>query len=1038
MSMQNRLNPLIFSAFICVILRPDVAIAQSAADDHVDRMKKGTALFQSRIGPALTRHCLRCHGDEKVRGDLDLSSRKLLLTGGESGPAVNLEHPAGSRLLQLIRHAEKPHMPAKKPKLPDALVAEFARWIELGAPYDKPLLEKNTNRSKEMKVTDSDRAYWAFAPLQVVEPPTTKDPWVKNDIDRFVLQRLNQNQLQPSPPASDTIRIRRSYLDVIGLPPTPVQMVSARQLSHVKLIDQLLDSPHFGERWGRHWLDAARFAESHGFEQDYNRAFAYHFRDFVIRAFNQDMPYDQFVRWQIAGDEFAPDNPLAMMATGFLGAGVFPTQLTEKEFERARYDEMDDMLSTTGNAMLGLTIGCARCHDHKFDPIPEKDYYQLLSSFTTTIRSEIDLALQPEDDETTRAAWQKQHEEQESARRRYEQSPKTARRFENWLRAQADEEIPRTPWLILNPHRRHANGGASLNLQPDGSILVTGNNPTSDHYELIAACPDHGARQLRIEALTHASLPRKGPGRAGNGNFALSDLKIQARPTGKADAKWAPVPLHNPRATHEQNKDNLSVASAIDKDAKSGWAVDFGGIGKDQAAVFTFTEPIAFAAGIELKINMNFASNGQHALGRFRVSVSPLTEVPVAVGSGRSALLDAAFAALKNNQLKPEQRRALFPMFAATDAEWNRLDAAVQASLARKPVSQKVKVQVSSEGLPHTKHHADGRGYPHFYPKTHYLKRGDPNQKNGVAEQGVLQVLMRNGKAFDHWRELPPDGNRTSYRRRSMANWMTDARDGAGHLLARVIVNRVWHHHFGRGIVSTPNDFGLQGSLPTHPELLDFLAQGLIDNGWHLKWLHREILGSATWQQSSAPVPAAAAIDPQNQWLWRFAPRRLEAEVLRDAMLTVSGQLDPTPFGPGTLNESMRRRSIYFMIKRSKLVPMMQVFDQPEPLVSQGSRPSTTIAPQALHFMNNPQVVKWAQALASQLVSTGNPDAGDAAIQSAYQRVLSRSASEAEMQRAIRFLEAQMTAYSGGRAQQLALADFCQVLFSLNEFVYLQ
>ena len=1007
------------------------AFAQPPDADHAARMEAGTKLFAASVRPALVEHCLRCHGDGKVRGDLDWSSRERLLQGGESGPAIDLERPAQSLVLKLLRHTETPHMPFRKPRLPARTIADFARWIELGAPYDKPLLDKASGAHGAMRVTEADREIWAFAPLQAVAPPAVESDWPANDIDRFVLRRLREHKLGPSPAAPRAVLVRRTYFDLVGLPPTPEQMRRALAMSHRELVDQLLASPHYGERWGRHWLDAARFAESHGFEQDYNRAHAYHYRDFVIQALNRDMPYDQFVRWQIAGDEFAPDNTLAMMATGFLGAGAFPTQLTEKEFERARYDELDDMLQTTGNAMLGLTIGCARCHDHKTDPIPAEDYYSLLSSFTTTIRSEIDLEFDSPDTAAAMADWEAKRQQAKAALDAHEQDPETRKRFDAWLRGDALAARQKSGWSVLDFARMQSASGATLSPQPDGSVLVGGANPASDTYRFQTRPAAHAWRVLRIEALTHESLNRGGPGRAGNGNFALSDLKafVRAAPDQK---EWKPIGLTRPRATHQQNQDNLSVASAIDGEPKrTGWAVDFGGIGKDQAATFAFAEPVA--AGTELKLELTFANNGQHALGRPRISVSADPEAPVTVGDGQSAGLRAAFAALENGALQPEHRAALFPLHAATDPEWNRLHAALQATLAAKPKRTVRKVQVSSEGLPHIKHHADGRGYPHFYPETHVLKRGDPNQKQGVASQGFLQVLMRNGKTVEHWREPPPDGSRTSYRRRTMANWMTDTEDGAGHLLARVIVNRLWHHHFGRGIVATPNDFGLQGEPPSHPELLDFLARRLIDSGWRLKSLHRDILTSATWQQASDRDPAAAAADPANQWIWRHSPRRLEAEILRDAMLSVSGQLDPTQFGPGTLDESMRRRSIYFMIKRSKLVPMMQVFDQPEPLVSQGRRPSTTIAPQALLFMNNPQVVKWARALAAAI---DRPELADS-IDEAYQRCLCRPPTLGERRRAIAFVESQTATYSKD-ARQLALADFCQALFGLNEFAYIQ
>lgn len=1010
------------------------AEAQELLPGHAERMKAGLELFQAEIRPALVESCLKCHGDEKVRSGLDISSRELLLEGGESGHTIDLAKPENSFLLALIKHEEEPEMPPKKDKLGDPLIAHFQKWIELGAPYDKPLLEKKEGKPEAMRVTDSDREFWSFKPLANTEPPMVEGDWAKTEIDQFVFTKLRENKLTPNPPATTHARIRRAYLDLIGLPPTPEQLIGAQSMSHADLVDELLASPHYGERWARHWLDAARFAESHGFEQDYDRKFAYHYRDFVIKALNADMPWDKFVQYQLAGDEIAPDDPLAMMATGFLGAGVFPTQLTEKEFESARYDELDDMAATTGTAMLGLTIGCARCHDHKFDPIPVKDYYRFLSTFTTTIRSEIDIDLDPEGYEEALEKWEPAHANLVAKKSAYKSKPEVTKAFDEWLENEASSIVPASDWTTIEATEAISSQAATtLTTQGGGAIFATGKTPAKETYTVKAVPQLKGIRYVRIEALTDPSMKRNGPGRAGNGNFALSNFKVLVVNT--EDEKQH-LKLVSAEATHQQNKGNLSVASSFDSNPDgTGWAVDAGGIGKDQAAVFKLEKPLQLEKETSLQFELRFANNGQHSLGRFRLSVSGAEKPPVVVGGGQSASLNDALAALLTGRLTPEHRKTLFPYFAKSDAAWKKVDAAVQKSIAGKPQRSMTKVQVTSEGFPPTKHHADGRGFPHFYPETHFLNRGDPNQKLGVAESGYLQVLMRNDKKTSDWQKAPPkDWDRTSHRRLGLANWITDTENGAGHLLARVAVNRVWHHHFGRGIVSTPNDFGLQGTLATHPELLDYLAQRLITNSWSIKALHRDILLSATWQQSSAASSEKAAIDPNNEFLWRFTPRRLEAEIVRDSILAAAGQLDPKMYGPGTLNEDQERRSIYFMIKRSRLVPMMQIFDQPEPLASQGSRPSTTIAPQALLFMNNAQVVKWARALAGS-VSTENPDE---AIRELYLRTLSREPSSAELQDSRAFINAQSDSYNEVKdSQQLALADLCQVLFSLNEFVYL-
>jgi mono/diheme cytochrome c family protein len=724
------------------------------APNHAANMAEGLALFKQRVRPLLIAHCLECHGGKAKKGDFDLSDRKPLIESGVIDGGAK-----ASQLYALITHADEPHMPSKKPKLPDADIETIARWIDLGAPYDKPLIDAAASAKAAPKTAlsiDEARDYWAFRVLESSSPPpvTAKNAsWIGTPIDRFILAKLEPKGLAPNLPAERTTLLRRLSFDLIGLPPTPEEidefLADNRPDAYEARVDRLLASPHYGERWARHWMDIARFAESHGYEQDYDRPFAYHYRDFLIKALNRDMPYDQFVRWQLAGDELAPDDPQAMSATGFLGAGAFPTQLTEAEFESARYNELDDMVTTTGTAMLGLTIGCARCHDHKYDPIPSNDYYRLAAVFTTAIRSEVDL------------------------------------------------------------------------------VMATGAKPT--------------------------------------------------------------------------------------------------------------------------------------------------------------------------------------------------------------------KVQVTSEGLPHTKHNADERGFPHFYPKTYVLSRGDVNQKHAEADPGYLQVLERGGRTANAWMISASAGStRTSMRRTALANWITDVGGGAGPLTARVIVNRLWQHHLGRGIVATPSDFGEQGDPPSHPELLDWLASQLVQNGWELKRLHKMIVTSAVYMQDSRHDEARAKIDRENVFCWRFAPRRLEAEPIRDTLLALSGHLDSKMFGPGTLDPNMRRRSVYFFIKRSQLIPSMMLFDWPEHLVGIGQRASTTTAPQALLFMNSPLGRDSAMGLASQVEGEHGPDG---AIRRAYMMAFGRGPSSQETRLAIDFLVCQRRAYAADNKPdpaRHALIDFCQALLSMSECIYVQ
>jgi hypothetical protein len=349
-------------------------------------------------------------------------------------------------------------------------------------------------------------------------------------------------------------------------------------------------------------------------------------------------------------------------------------------------------------------------------------------------------------------------------------------------------------------------------------------------------------------------------------------------------------------------------------------------------------------------------------------------------------------------------------------------------------------VQVTSEGLPLPKNHADSRGYPHFYPETYVLRRGDPALKEHVATQDFLHVLMRNGQTAEHWKQSPPAGSRTSYRRRALADWLTDWQDGAGHLVARVIVNRLWQHLFGRGIVSTANDFGTQGEPPTHPELLDWLAAELIRGGWRLKPIHKLIMTSSVYMQDSRHNEASAAVDPENRYLWRYDVQRIEAEVARDSMLAMGNLLDLAMFGPGTLDESMRRRSIYFTVKRSRMIPCMQLMDMPESLVSIADRASTTIAPQALMFLNSPHVWACAQGFADRIGPSADESLA-AAVREAYRIALSREPADSELNHWLEMIEKDLAIYSAdGRSdgRRLALANFCQMVMSMNEFTYVK
>jgi mono/diheme cytochrome c family protein len=1042
-------------------------VAATAADNS-GAQREGLMLFENKIRPALVEHCYACHSVEaqktgKLRGGLMLDTRDASRTGGETGPAVVPGKPDESLLVTSLRH-ESFEMPPKG-KLPDAVIADFVEWIELGAPDPRDAAGTAT-RHAAIDI-EAGRSFWAFAPLSVVHnPPADETGWSASPIDRFVIAEQKRVGLHPNPHAPARILVRRAWFDLLGLPPTEAELrawvaklsgkgpadaddfpfddsAGIDRQAWAELIDHLLASPHYGPRWARHWMDIARFAESHGYEQDYDRSNAYHYRDFLIRAFNDDMPYDQFVRWQLAGDELNPENPLAWMATGFLGGGAFPTQLTETEFESARYDELDDMVATTGVAFLGLSTGCARCHDHKFSPIPVSDYYRMAACFTTAIRTEKQFDLEPERNRERLLEFERQSTRLADQLRAFE-SEKLPGLFREWLLTYQSGSLRSQDWGLLSGEIATTGGSAYLP-QEDGSYLATTPAVPKETITLKSRRLQASVKAIRLEALTHESFPRQGPGRADNGNFALGDFRVEIVSPGDAplEQRTRRVKLVSAKATFQQNDSSLSVTASIDDDPTSGWAVD-GQIGKDAAAVFYPEQPFDIAADDELVVTMRFEHpNQRHIAGRLRLSITSGDQTEPTIGNiGPDPKLVEAIDRLK---AKPDEASADWPIalgwFKGTLPAWRDLQKALTDHQQKGPQPQLATVMVTSEGLQPMSHHADGRGFPHFYPQTHLLRRGDVNQKVEVVSPGFLQVLVRDGRDESHWKVDPPSADSpASYRRASLARWITDPSHGAGHLAARVMANRLWQHHFGVGLVANPNDFGGSGEPPSHPALLDWLADDLIDGGWKLKRLHKLIMTSSVYMQSSDFDAARGELDPENRFLWRRVPRRVEAEAIRDAVLSVSGVLDPTPFGPGTLDQNMRRRSVYFFIKRSQLIPMMMLFDWPEHLVSIGQRSSTTTAPQALFFMNSPQVRSYADAWAAKLQELPT----EQVARRAYLEAFGRFPSDTEIGLARGFIDQQTETHradptngSGDAARRVAVADLCQMLMSMNEFVYI-
>ena len=1047
--------PLFIRAIFAIVLlsgQSGIVNAAEASDaslnidpDHAAKRTAGIALFKTRIRSVLKDKCLHCHGGDSIEGKLDLSTQEGLFKGGERGPAVVIARGEKSLLTRLVSHRQEPHMPKDDSPLEQSDVDAIVKWIDLGAPYDEPLLKKAVDPLEwtRRKSAPASKQFWSFQPLQLVKPSAMRagSDWGRSPIDDFILEKLNAARISPNASVGPLASIRRIYFDLIGLPPLAEDLAAfladERPDAYERWIDQLLANPHYGERWGRHWLDLARFAESHGFEHDYDRPSAFHYRDFVVQALNDGMPYDQFVRWQIAGDEVAPHDRLAQMATGYLAAGVHSTQITKNEVEKHRYDEMDDMLATIGTSLLGLTIGCARCHDHKFDAIPQADYYRLLSTFTTTIRSEVELDFDPEGYQRAKSIFDREHQPYEQAVSDYE-IRELPRRFAEW-HAKGDAAEESSHWVIPAGIRftsqPTSTPSAVFTEQPDNSWIVTGPNPPNDLWTIRFETKLTGIRSIRLEALADPSLPRSGPGRAPNGNFALSDLQIGIQPShAEKEAASIPIKLSLANATFEQN--GLPVAAVIDTDPGSAWAVD-PEFGKNHAAVFSTTEPFGFEQGTVVTVTLKFNTNVNHSIGRPRLSISSHAELPATIGGARTEAV-ATILRRPLAVLTDDQRALILNWFKPQDPGWKALDDQCALHAATMPKPRVQKVLVATEGLPPVKLHTQAEA--EFLPETHFLRRGETNHKDAVATQSFLQVLMSNPESPQIFQSVPPTGWRTSYRRASLTNWLIDREAGAGHLLARVIVNRLWQHHLGRGIVATASDFGTRGELPTHPELLDWLAGELVQHRWELKAVHRQILSSSTYRQSCDVDEVRANSDRENKLIWHRPRRRLDAEVIRDSILAISGQLNDRLFGPGQLDENHRRRSLYFTVKRSQLVPSMTVFDAPDGTTPVAERPQTTIAPQALLLLNNPHVREASRLCALHLLPTAS-ESLDAAIRQAYLSTIGRPPTPEEQAGSVAFVQQQRQSYSNNDAASAllqSLSDFYQVLFCLNEFVYVE
>jgi cytochrome c553 len=801
--------------------------------------------FELHIRPVLAGTCFKCHGGEKTSGGLRVDSRGHLLAGGDSGPALVPGQPGTSLLIQAMRRMGELKMPPGK-KLPEHTIADFEAWIRQGAFWPQTI-------AFQAPRPEAWKTHWAFQPVKRPRPPADVNGWSANPVDRFIAAGLREHGLQPAPPADKRVLLRRVYFDLIGLPPTPAEtevfVADKSPDAFARVVDRLLASPHYGERWGRHWLDVARYADTAGDNADYPIPEGYLYRDYVIDAFNADKPYDEFVREQLAGDILAKDGPPEkyagrVVATGFLALS--------RRYATAPYElwhlTLEDTIDTVGQAFLGLTLRCARCHDHKFDPIANADYYALYGIFAGT----------------------------------------------------------RFPYA--------------------GSEEFSSMKKNRDHFVPLVATDQTRARlakhQKEIETLSR-------------------------------------------RIRHEEKDGHLAK-----------WIAELDRLIKTQEKVL--------------------ADAGEPDDALIQRQIAELKK-------------QRALATLQWKETVSRLRNALW------DLQRAGLPADVPGAYA---VSEGDAADVCIQ------------------------KRGEPEAKGPIVPRGPPRFLA------DGPCNIPAGQSG----RLQLAQWLT--RPG-NPLTARVIVNRIWQHHFGKGIVATPSNFGMRGEPPTHPELLDYLASYLVENGWSIKALHRLILQSKTYQMAATDMADNAVRDGSNRWYWRFERRRLDAEAIRDALLSVSGTLDfrrpgSHPFPPiaswrWTQHNPFRdiypsnHRSVYLMTQRLQRHPYLALFDGPDTNMTTEKRASSTVPLQALFWMNSPMVRVMADAFARRLLVTA-PDT-EGRIRLAYTLAYARPPRLDEIDRGKVYLthyrdELRRTLTDPGEVERKAWLSYARVLLSANEFIY--
>ncbi len=952
-----------------------VGIAPARANDPID--------FGRDVRQILSDNCFLCHGpDEATRqADLRLDVRAEAIEYGAIAPGQLNDSQLWARIT-----SDDPDLVMPPPNSGKQLTGQeqqtLRRWIEQGAKYSQ---------------------HWAFAPPVRPKLPEVSDPtWVRNPIDRFVLKKLEQHGLEPSPQADPITLVRRLYLDLVGLPPSPAEidrhLPDQKSSAYAQLTEELLASEHFGERWARLWLDAARYSDSDGYEKDKQRS-VWFYRDWVINAMNQDMPYRDFIVQQIAGDLLPDAGQSERVATGFLRNSMVNEE-GGADPEQFRVEGMFDRMDAIGKAILGITTQCAQCHTHKYDPLSQREYYQMFAALND-FHEAIITVFTPEQARQRDVVLSRIAEIEQGIKQRI---PDWSEQLDQWEDLQRARLVK---WRTVTPTDLPFEG-QKFRVLEDGSIISESYAPTRATNTFRLTTTADKITAFRLDVLTHPQLPRGGPGRSIYGTGALTEFEVSITPAGtsgqsqKIDFSRAIADVNPPRAQlpaafrdRDPTKDQRvtgPVAYAIDGENKTAWSTDIGPGRRNQSrhAIFVPEQPLTNSGEIVLAFTLkqnhggwNSDDNQNYLLGRYRFSVTDGDIGEATLPSNVESILQTPHA-----QRSSEQQAQLFSYWRTTQDALASENAEIEQAWQAFPDSDSQLVVEATRRPRET----------YVLTRGNFLDHGEPVK---AAAPGFLGTLPTSDE---------PD-------RLRLARWLV-RRDAP--TTARVIVNRIWQSYFGRGIVTTPEDFGFQSSPPTHPQLLDWLAVELMDNNWSLKHIHRLIVSSATYRQTSVVNDQLAQADPLNQWLARGPRLRVDAELVRDIALRVSGLLNdrlggpsvyppapdflfqpPASYGPKIWNTStdsqQYRRSLYVHSYRSVPYPAMQVFDAPKGDAACIRRQRSNTPLQALVLLNEPQFVECARAMATRILRSAEEDDDETRLRFAHRLAVGRPPEPAEL-----------------------------------------